>query len=56
MSTNSKVKSMEITSKQSMGHASAKQSDYLKKLGDSMNFVADIPPEEQNRLLKMYQA
>jgi CRP-like cAMP-binding protein len=28
------------------------KSNYLKKLGDSMNFVADIPREEQDKLLK----
>lgn len=28
------------------------KSNYLKKLADSMNFVADIPREEQDKLLK----
>lgn len=28
------------------------KSNYLKKLGDSMDFVADIPREEQGKLLK----
>jgi CRP-like cAMP-binding protein len=43
---------METISRQASGHRPAGQSNYLKKLGDSMNFVADIPREEQDKLLK----
>jgi len=43
---------METISRQASGQISAGQSSYLKKLGDSMNFVADIPREEQDKLLK----
>ncbi|MBP1747020.1 MAG: cAMP-binding protein [Deltaproteobacteria bacterium] len=43
---------METISRQASGHIPAGQSSYLKKLGDSMNFVADIPREEQDKLLK----
>lgn len=43
---------MKTISRQVSGHIPAGQSNYLKKLGDSMNFVADIPREEQDKLLK----
>jgi CRP-like cAMP-binding protein len=43
---------LKTISRQVSGHIPAGQSNYLKKLGDSMNFVADIPREEQDKLLK----
>jgi len=43
---------LKTISRQASGHIPAGQSNYLKKLGDSMNFVADIPREEQDKLLK----
>lgn len=43
---------MENILRKASGHIPVGQSNYLKKLGDSMSFVADIPREEQENLLK----
>jgi CRP-like cAMP-binding protein len=43
---------MQATSKKTSGYESAGRSNYLKELGDSMNFAAGIPQEELDKLLK----